>query len=409
MEYFEVPKTVEEVAKGVSLADYTTMKTEFERCHFYHIPTDQIAELNERGEVFFMKKPHAYNYLTPKWHFKHSEKLGDYTSFLDVWLTDDKRQMIDKIDFAPSDDPHTFVVPFHFAYEKATAGEGLDVFMEVMKVLGSGSSLEYTLDYFAHLLQKPLENPKVAIVITGLKGCGKDTVIDFLMEYVIGDLFAKNYQSNEQFFEKHDVGRLNKFITKLEEADPVICRKNASYVKASITSKNTSFNPKGVSPYEAANYIRQIFTTNTGNPFEMSGGERRFFILNANASRKGDFEFWKMVRAKLFTPEAGRAVAEMLLARDISKWNSFDMPISEYQAAVVESEKTSEQSFMDHWECVEPLGMNELFIEYRSYCNENSLPHAMNSKSFGIRLLPFIRDGLLEKKRTENGMVYKKM
>jgi len=401
MAFFEVPKAEEEVVKGVSLAAYTTMKAEFERNHFYHIPTDQIAELNERGEVFFMKKPHAYNYLTPKWLFKHSEKLGDYTPFLDVWLTDDKRQMIDKIDFAPTDDPQTFVIPLQFAYEKvATAdSEAVPIFMELLSILATGKSLDYTLDYLAHLVQKPLENPKVAIVLTGLKGCGKDTLFDFVMEYVVGSLYSKNYESNEQFFDKHDIGRLNKFLIKLEEADPVICRKNASNLKARITAKTSSFNPKGLNPFEAANYGRNIYTTNTGNPFEMSGGERRFFILNANSSRKGDFDFWKMIRAKLFTPEAGRAVAEMLLSRDISNWNSFDMPISEYQKAVVETEKSPEQSFVDVWDG-EFVSASELFSLYKAHCVDNSLPHAQNAVSLGKRLLPLIRDGIIHKRAT---------
>lgn len=409
MAFFEVPKMEEEVSKGVTLASYMTIKTDFERTHFYHIPTDQIAELNERGEVFFMKKPHAYNYLTPKWHFKHSEKLGDYTPFLDIWLTDDKRQMIDKIDFAPTDDPHTFVIPFQFAYEKVTTSDPTAVnnFMDVMKVLADGKQLDYILDYFAHMLQKPLENPKVALVLTGLKGCGKDTAIDFLMEFVIGSLYSKNYDSNEQFFDKHDIGRLNKFLVKLEEADPAICKKNASNLKARITSKFSSFNPKGLNPFEAMNYIRQFFTTNEGNPFEMSGGERRFFIANANASRKGDFNFWKMIRERLFTPEAGRAVAEMLLARNISNWNSFDMPVSEYQKAVVESEKTSEQSFVDQWDG-EALSASEFFMEYKTYCIENSLPHAHNSVSLGKRILPLIRDGVIIKHRAGNGFVYRR-
>jgi hypothetical protein len=406
MSFFEVPKATEEVSKGVPLSDYNTMKTDFERTHFYHIPTDQIAELNDRGEVFFMKKPHASNYLTPKWNFKHSEKLGDYTAFLDIWLTDASRLMIDKIDFAPSDDPQTFVVPFQFVYEKATPDlSAINVFMDVMKILASGKQLDYTLDYFAHLLQKPLENPKVALVLTGLKGCGKDTAIDFLMEHVVGSLYSKNYDSNEQFFDKHDTGRLNKFLVKLEEADALICKKNASNLKARITAQYSSFNPKGLNPFESANYSRNIFTTNKGNPFEMSDGERRFFILNANASRKGDFNFWTMVRQRLFTPEAGRAVADMLLARDISKWNSFDMPISEYQKAVIETEKTSEQSFIDQWDG-EELSASDFFLAYRSHCSENSLPHAMNAMSFGKRLLPLIRDGIIIKKHTRVGPSY---
>lgn len=406
MQFFEVPQLTEEVAKGITLDNYNTMKTEFERKHFYHIPTDQIAELNERGEIFFMKKQHAYNYLTPSWCFRHSEKLEDYTPFLDIWFKDQKRRMVDKIDFAPSDDPQTFVVPFQFAYESETSGEGLDLFMELLKVLTKEKDQEeYLLNYLAHLLQKPLENPKVAIVITGIKGCGKDTLVDFLMDFVVGSLYSTNYSSNDQFFDTHDMGQLNKFLVKLEEADPLICKKNASNLKARITASKTSFNPKGLSPFGAANYIRYIFTTNKGNPFEMSDGERRFFILNANPSKKGDFEFWKTIRSKLFTPSAGRAVAEMLLARNINTWNSFDIPISEYQRAVVESEKNSEQSFVEQWDG-EELSATELYTAYRNYCVENSLPHAQNAKSFGLRLLPLLRDGVIVKKRTRDGATY---
>jgi hypothetical protein len=97
----------------------------------------------------------------------------------------------------------------------------------------------------------------------------------------------------------------------------------------------------------------------------------------------------------------------MLLARDISKWNSFDMPISEYQKAVVESEKNSEQDFVDNWDGEEAT-VGDLFLLYKTHCNERSLPMAQNAMSFGKRLLPLLRDGVITKKKTSNSYVYSK-
>jgi len=409
MAFFEIPTMEEEIVKGVSLKDYNEVKSEFERNHFYHIKTDQIGELDEKGEIFFMTKSHAKNYLGTKYLFKHSDKFGDHTSFINIWMNDPTRRSIHTIDFKETSDPAVFVIPLQFAYEKTQTADpdAAQMYLELLDILGTGDQKEYLLNYLAHILQKPLENPKVAVVLTGLKGCGKDTPIDIFMEYVVGSLYSKNYDSNEQFFDKHDLGRLNKFLVKLEEADPVICKKNASNLKARITANYSSFNPKGLNPFEAANYGRNFYTTNKGNPFEMTDGERRFFILNAKANRKADFDYWGNIRKKLFTPSAGRAIAEMLLARDISKWNSFDMPISEYQRAVVESEKNSEQDFIDNWDGEEAT-VGDLFFLYKTHCNERSLPSAQNAMSFGKRLLPLLRDGVITKKKTSNSYVYSK-
>lgn len=409
MASFEIPKMEEEIVKGVSLKDYNEVKREFERTHFYHIKTDQIGELDEKGEIFFMTKAHAKNYLGTKYLFKHSEKFGDHTSFINIWMNDPARRSIHTIDFKETNDPAVFVIPFQFAYEKAQTADAdaAQMYLGLLDILASGEQKEYFLNYLAHILQKPLENPKVAIVLTGLKGCGKDTPIDIFMEYVVGSLYSKNYDSNEQFFDKHDLGRLNKFLVKLEEADPLICKKNASNLKARITANYSSFNPKGLNPFEAANYGRNFYTTNMGNPFEMSGGERRFFILNAKSNRKGDFEYWGNIRKKLFTPSAGRAIADMLLARDISNWNPFDMPISDYQRAVVESEKNAEQDFVDNWDGAE-ASVGDLFLLYKAHCAEQSLPPAHNAISFGKRLLPLLRDGVITKKKTNATYVYTK-
>jgi predicted AAA+ superfamily ATPase len=109
----------------------------------------------------------------------------------------------------------------------------LNTFLEVLKLIGAGEAeqQDYILKWIAHLIQKPFDLPGVALVISGLKGCGKDTLFDFLQQFVIGMDYSFNYGSNEQFFDSHDTGRQSKFLCKLEEANRSICLRNADKLK----------------------------------------------------------------------------------------------------------------------------------------------------------------------------------
>jgi hypothetical protein len=121
----------------------------------------------------------------------------------------------------------------------------------------------------------------------------------------------------------------------------------------------------------------------------------------------GDRPFWDRVRRDLFTPEAGVAVGEMLASIDISGFNPRILPVSAFQNAIVEAEKTSEQLFVEQWDGQE-LTATEFFNRFIIFCTANNLPHCRNSSTLGIRLLSLIRDRLLVKRRTATGMYYRK-
>jgi hypothetical protein len=440
MSSYELPplSAGEEVANGVSRLQYDEMKREFEVNRFYHIPSNQVVEVQPNGEMLYMTTQHANSYLSCKWNFKRTDKLGDYTSFVPLWLGDANRRQIRLIDFKPSSDPEVFALPLHYAYEAIDESRGdpkaLELFLELVGLMSRDEQKEYFLNWLAHLIQTPLENPKVSVVVTGVKGCGKDTLFDFLMEYVVGRTYSINYEDNNQFFAPHDQGRLNKFLVKIEEADYEVCRKNASTLKSRITSDWSTFNPKGVKEITTANYNRNVFTTNKGNPFEMDQGERRFLVLNALATHKGNHAYWSNVRKVLFTPEGGRAVADFLLKRDISGWVKQDIPMSEYQKAVVESETSSEQQFIDSWDGLPTNDIDydrpdvqtgekwdewvkmakreftatELYRMYKGFCMEKELPYSANVKSFGKSMLILLRDGIISKRRGSDGIFYRR-
>lgn len=399
MDAFEIPHDKEEIVAGVLKEDYEQMKAEFERDHFYFVPTNQYAELDD-GVVNFYDCDHAREYFKQKWRFKVSDKFNDFVEFFLLYRNDENRRTIKEIDYqAHPDDPSIFTPPLDFRYKITTATpneECVELFKTLLRINTGNDPIlyDYLLKYNAHMLQCPFDLTGVAIVITGNKGTGKDTLYDFLIEFVIGTKFAKNYETNAQFFEKHDVGRENKFLVKLEEADRSFCVKDASALKSMITARRATFNPKGKKPYSTTNYARFIFTTNKPNPMEMNDEERRFVITACSSEKRGDFAFWNEVRSKLFTEEGGKAVADFLLGVDLTGYNVRDLPKNEYQNQVIESELTPEDRFIEAWDG-EEVDAPALYNIYRTWCIENNQPYCPSALVLGKRLLKYARDGII--------------
>jgi hypothetical protein len=94
---------------------------------------------------------------------------------------------------------------------------------------------------------------------------------------------------------------------------------------------------------------------------------------------------------------------------DLTDFNPRILPKDEYKEAIANAEKTSEQRFIESWEGNE-VGATELYRLYVQYCAENQLPYCNSAKSFGMRLLVFIRDKKIFKKRDKGqGSVYSKV
>jgi hypothetical protein len=407
----EVEPEGQMIDKDVSVAAYNERKAEFEADHFYFPPSNTIATVARNGSIEFRDLQSAGTVFNTYdfFHGKEHEILNR-TSFLIIWLKDPKRVTYDWIDFKPRVDARTYIKKLEFAYERdmmVRDDHVVELWNRLLDLTSGGRPAlrDYMIKWFAHLLQKPLDLPGVSLVLTGPKGCGKDTLADFVMKYVVGDQYASNYESNEQFFEKHDTGRYGKFLVKLEEANRFQCLRNADKLKGMITSDSTTVNPKGEKAQTTSNYTRFIFTSNSGNPFEMSQGERRFVMLPCSGEMAGKHDFWNDVRSTLFNAAAGRVIGQLLLGVDIDGFNPRTLPVNEYQAEVIESETTIEQRFFEAWNG-ETCSAAELFEMYERFCMENRVKGCDNSMSLGKRLLPMSRDGLMLKKHTKTGPKY---
>lgn len=404
--FFEVPLASEELVRGVTKQAYNDMKAEFEMNNFYYMPTNEFVEVRGR-EMIRMKMDHAREYYSAAWRFVHSDKFEDYTTFFDVWRQDATKRVIRSLDMKPSDDPSVFVLAPTFAWtEEAEGGVGaVEKFQELIRLFGNEAQQDYITKWLAQLIQKPFEPVGTCIVVTGPKGSGKDTPFDFFLQYVFGESYSRNYTcGGSQFFDKHDEGRMNRFFCKVEEANIEVFRKNADKFKSLITAATEIFNGKNQRPVVAANYNRFVLTCNPGCPVDLAD-ERRFVVAPCSSQRKGDSAYWTEVRKVLFNKGAGVAVGKWLSEIDLTGFDFRKIPESEYQNAITDSIKPTEEMFLEQWDGV-GLSACDFFNKYRDFCVGQNLPYAQNVKSLGHRLLPFIRDGKLRKVRTNSGFVY---
>ena len=230
---------------------------------------------------------------------------------------------------------------------------------------------------------------------------------DFLQEWIIGNHLSTNYSTNKQFFNTHDTGKLNKILIKLEETSRKDCFENASELKATITANKITCNPKGIKEITADNLARYIFTTNKPNPVDMSDRERRFVLLPSSPRKRGEFNFWTEIRQIMFTFNGGRTVAEYLLSRDISEFQVRKLPENDFQKSIVQSEKTSEEKFIEQWEGLNTRA-SDLYTYYLEYCTIQRINYEGNIGEFGKKLQPFVRDGILVNTHPCNISYYKK-
>lgn len=277
--------------------------------------------------------------------------------------------------------------------------EYLELFMSLIHIVTNHKEelKEYLLNWLAHMVQKPFELPDVALIVTGEKGFGKDTLFDFFGTHILGSRYFIDYEDNNQFFDHYDTGRVNKILAKLQEADRAICLKNASVLKTKVTAKTQNPNPKGKTAFHVQNFCRLVLTTNKGNPVDFADGERRFVLLAASGEKKGNKEYFDRIYTTLFTPEGGKAIASYLMARDIKTWNPRGLPKNEYQEFVVESEKSVEERFMEEWDGSETTA-HDLFRQYRAYCKRLDYPGTENFKQWVQWIVPLKRKDLFSVK-----------
>ncbi len=379
---------------------------------------DTIKESFEENNFKVLDPIGFYTFITDKWVFRDRTQLknayenmllSDGSPFIDKWLKDPMMRTYSRVSFEPTNDSTIFVFPelplpsfIYTTYSCEPNINALNIFDELLNILTNNQQAikTYILNWLAHLLQKPQELPGVALIFIGQKGAGKDTLGDFLGEYIIGLKYYQNFSNQSQYFDKHDDTKANKYLVKVEEINKKSLDDgvNGETFKSSITSPTMSINPKGKTPYTLKNYQRIIATSNNSNSVDVSQKERRYCISVVSPTKIGDSEYWCKVRTELFNQSGALAIANMLLSRDISKINIRILPENKYLEQLQEDTIDPVIKFIEQFESGEYSG-SILYQLYTDYCELERLPIYSNTK-FSTQLLFFVENGSITRKIT---------
>ena len=337
------PRKSGEIESGYPREWYEEMKTRFEVDHFYDITCDRLVEVTPDGSLLHMKNAHAESWLEVKWRLVRDETdfMRGYVSFYKLWLKDPSRRCARAISRQKTSNPDEFYVPFQFAWSRCVVDEGVEEHqMELYhKLVNAASaclpavSASYLHDYFAHMLQKPLDLPGVAVVITGPKGCGKETLLNFVLRSLLGPALGVNYDNVQALFNTYDTGSMHKVAVKVEELSSRFVRPFAKQLRSLITAETRVFNTKnGAILHNVANYNRFLGTANEDCPVPMYDdhqADRRFLVIRMSPVLMQEKDFFEQAydsERGLIAPSAAAAVGKWLMARDLTHFNPRKLP-----------------------------------------------------------------------------------
>lgn len=407
------------VHKHVRMEDYLEMKHTFEKNHFYDIASNEVVEVH-KGRLMYMKMAHATEYLDKNWRFvfDSTDIVKGFVPFFKLWSRDSERRCAWRIARMETNDPDDFFVPFVFAYEAVSTAEvsagaaasALELFTAIASAAFNDDDdmCAYFYSYLAHMLQRPLDLPGVSIILTGAKGSGKDTLLNFIVKSLLGRAVAVSYDKVESLFNTHDVGSMNKIAIHVEELSERSLKPFAKQLRSLITAEVRTFNNKnGAILHNVQNYSRVLASSNEHCPvplYDDGQKDRRFVIGHMSPRYVGDEAFWDSVyhpTSGLFTPFAARAIADWLRGLDISAFKVRVLPKSKH-ADEHDAERGALHTYIDDgWRTDDGWrSTKEVLDAARSFCRERGIQpdgRMHDTLTMGKALAQFVTQGILEK------------
>ncbi len=272
------------------------------------------------------------------------EKIVRYP-FVKRWLDDEEKLRYRTMGVYPKNCPEDVYnkwEDFDINKKSIPNGEGnAQPFIDLLWDL-SGSeqnSYEYILKWLAYLVQYPEEKPQTAIGIKGKFGIGKNLLFGLVGEDIMG---SKHYfeTSNplDDIFGTHATQHEGKKLIFVDEMEVSIQRKVSERMKAFITNKSLTINPKGISPYNVDHLAGYIFA---GNGFLVAVPEddRRFVLFEATGKyihssgegRKFVREWFKWKK----DPKNLKAVYDLLMTTETDiEYLKHERPVTAYYKKV---------------------------------------------------------------------------
>lgn len=266
-----------------------------------------------------------------KWFREHLiVRGGEPEAAFKVWMESNDKKRYDKVVFLPGQETPLNIFNLWNGWGINPAIYNHDIITNHIKNVickGNKEHYEYLMNWIAHIFQKPLEKPDVAVVLRGLKGTGKD-MLARLIAHLVGIRYYVHIDKSEALVNKFNAQFEKGIFVHVEEAFFSADKSKKGILQSLISSPTTSLERKGFDVIEVPSYIRLFMTTNEKWAVPATADERRYFVIDVSDERKGDFAYFTALNAAI-TGDAARGFFHSLMQRDISNWTPREIPQTE--------------------------------------------------------------------------------
>jgi hypothetical protein len=187
---------------------------------------------------------------------------------------------------------------------------------------GDETAIDYILNVVAHLVQKPGQKLRAAIILTGRQGTGKSMFTNTIRKLV--------GEKNSNTLSPLDLGGSfngwidRSLLTVVEEMTRDDRKTTSARMKSWITDDYVMVNRKGIQQYKVRNHTFFIVISNEPDPLVLDADDRRYFVWNSQAERK-EPSYYKGLSDWL--EQSGYAhIMHFLMERDLSGFSPFEAP-----------------------------------------------------------------------------------
>lgn len=287
--------------------------------------------------------------------------------------------------------------------ESASCGLFLDHLRNII-CNGDSRQYEWLLGWMAHMVQRPAEKPRSAIVLRGEKGAGKDIVGVYLRHLM--DKSAYLHTSDQNAVWGQFNGPIaNKLLIHLEEAFFHGDHGADSRIKNLITADSQTINEKHAPVYSIDSFHRLFITSNELRVVNATSGERRYFISEVSEARKGDHAYFNALVREM-EGDGPAALMHKLLTYDLSAWNPRPPATEALLDAIAEGLKgvhawmadcidaeaiiTADCSFLWRGEPIETDRLRNAFDGWASKPGNRYRTQETSASAFGKQIAPFL-------------------
>jgi hypothetical protein len=232
--------------------------------------------------------------------------------------------------------------------------EELKQFLDFIKLVWCNNEEDlysYFMKWLAFIIQNPNEKSGIAVVGLSKDGCGKNTVSNFLAEFVFGlKKSLPNLNGIDKLVGEKNLHLVNKrFVVCNEMASTrEEFRCNFDKLKSIITDKILNVRPLYQEPYDVKQYIELMLFSNNFDSIILSQTDRRYFILKINEIYINNKIYFSNLHRIIMNQDFGNKFYSYMMDFDCNDFKLLHIPITETKQNIINISLPSPLKFFDY-------------------------------------------------------------